>query len=522
MGHERPFYTDCPSAELKNRSVQGGVVTVGAQAAKFFLQLGATVVLARLLVPESFGLVAMVTAVTGLMAVFKDAGLSMATVQRDKIDHQQLSTLFWINVALGAVLAASVASLAPALAWLYGRPELMPITLALASTFLLGGASAQPQALLQRQMRFPLLAVIGVVSSAAGVAVGIATAILGGGYWALVCIPVVSALVNAISVWGASGWRPGLPSRRSGVRAMLHFGGHLTAGNVLNYGCRNLDNVLLGVTWGAVPLGLYSKAYQLLLLPITQINAPLSAVMIPALSRLQNEPVRYRAAYCKAMSFVATMGMPAVVATAVLAPDLVLAVLGSQWLAAVPIFLALAPAAFVGTLNVSSGWIFVPSGRTDRQLRCTFIGSAVTILAFIAGLPWGALGMAIAYSGATVAMRPLQLAYACHGSPVRMRDLGAAIVRPATASLLAGVALETIARLPHWPDVLPWRIAAGIGIYTIFYLFLSALLPGGKKWFADTVALSRAFRPAVSPPGASSSLAPVSARKASCELNLPS
>ncbi|MBN2023863.1 MAG: lipopolysaccharide biosynthesis protein [Pirellulales bacterium] len=522
MGYEPSFNNDCSHADLKQRSVQGGVVTVGAQAAKFFLQLGATVILARLLVPECFGLVAMVTAVTGLMGIFKDAGLSMATVQRSQINHQQLSTLFWINVALGVALAGCVAALAPILAWLYGRSELLPITLALAGTFVLGGASAQPQALLQRQMRFSALALISVGSSTAGIAVGIVVAVLGGGYWALVCVPVVSALANTIAVWCASGWRPGPPSRRSGVRAMVRFGGHLTAGNLLIYGCRNLDNVLLGITWGAVPLGLYSKAYQLLLLPITQINAPLSDVMIPALSRLQNEPVRYRAAYGKAMSFVATMGMPVVVATAVLARELVGLVLGSQWLAAAPLFLALAPAAFVGTLNVSTGWIFVPLGHTQRQLRCTFVSSAVTVLAFLAGLPWGALGMALAYSVATVAMRPLQLAYALHGSPVRMRDLVRVIARPAAASLLAGLGLLAITHAPQWPGALVWRIVLGLGLYIAIYFLLSVLLPGGRKWFADTVALSSLFRPAVSLPVAPSPLVPVSMSQAPCPLNPPS
>ncbi len=148
------FDTEYLKADLKGRSVRGGAVTMAAQGIKFFLQIGSTVVLARLLTPEDFGLIAMVTAVTGFVMMFKDMGLSMATVQRAEIDHAQISTLFWINVVLSLAFMLLTATLAPAIAWFYSEPRLTWITLALAGAFIFSGFTVQHQALLRRQMNF--------------------------------------------------------------------------------------------------------------------------------------------------------------------------------------------------------------------------------------------------------------------------------------------------------------------------------------------------------------------------------
>ena len=319
--YARHFGTDHLLADLKGRSVRGGAVTLTSQAMKFVLQMGSTVVLARLLLPSDFGLIAMVTAVTGFVAMFKDAGLSMATVQREDITHDQVSTLFWINVALSVAVMLVVAALAPAIAAFYSEPRLLWVSLALAGTVLFGGFTVQHQALLRRQMRFKALAVVEVVSMTGGIAVAIAMALMEFGYWSLVGMVAGTAVVNAVLVWVLCDWRPGRPKRGCGVGQMVKFGGGLTGFNFLNYFTRNSDNVIVGFALGSGPLGVYSKAYNLLMLPIRQINAPVGSVMLPALSRLQDDPVRYRRAYLQALSAIAMVGMPLVVCVFVLADE---------------------------------------------------------------------------------------------------------------------------------------------------------------------------------------------------------
>lgn len=437
LRNERHFATDHLMGDLKGRSVRGGAVTLGSQAIKFVLQMGSTVVLARLLLPSDFGLIAMVTAVTGFVAMFKDAGLSMATVQRKDITHDQVSTLFWINVALSAAVMFVVAALAPAIAAFYSEPRLVWVTLALAGTMLFGGFTVQHQALLRRQMRFRALAVVEIASMGGGIAVAIAMALMESGYWSLVGMVAGTALINAVLVWVLCDWRPGLPKRRCGVGQMVKFGGGLTGFNFLNYFTRNADNVVVGFALGSGPLGIYSKAYNLLMLPIRQINAPVGSVMLPALSRLQDDPARYRRAYLQALSAIAMVGMPIVVCVFVLAEEAVAILLGPGWEEAASIFRALAPAAFVGTINVAPGWLCVSLGRAGTQVRWALITAPITVAAFVVGARWGIVGVAIAFSASWCLGLYIFVAMACHRSPVRQLDIGRALLAPIVGSFVA-------------------------------------------------------------------------------------
>jgi PST family polysaccharide transporter len=433
---ERFFRTDHLMADLSGRAVRGGAITLSAQAVKFLLQLGSTVVLARLLTPDDFGLVAMVTAVTGFVALFKDLGLSQATVQRPQITHEQVSTLFWVNVAASFVLMLVVAALAPLLAWFFGDPRLTEITLVIAGTFILSGLSVQHSALLTRQMRFKWLALIDVAGLAAGVLAALVLAWQGFGYWSLVGMLVIQSTLGATLVWLTSEWRPGRPVRGSGVRPMLRFGGNLAGFNVLNYFSRNADKVLIGWAWGAGALGTYSRAYQLLTLPLSQINWPLSRVVIPALSRLNDRPEEYRWQYLYYLSAVLWLTLPLVGLLAGAAPSVVLVLLGEQWSEVSGVFRALCITAALQPVYSTIGWIFVSKGRTDRFLRWALIASPLFVLSFVVGLPWGVVGVALSYAATFVLMLPWTLGYAVRETAIRRADIFDAARHPFLAALV--------------------------------------------------------------------------------------
>src|SRR6266404_3799964 len=209
---ERHLSTDHLLTNLRQRTISSGLVTAAAQGAQFFLNLEYIMVLARLLVPQDFGLFAMVATVMGFLRIFQDAGLSMATVQRQEITHAQVSNLFWVNVALGGVITLLVAASAPAVAWFYREPRLVAITLVLSITFVLTSSAVQHIALLNRQMRFGVIAIIDVVSMLAGYLTGIALALSGYGYWALVFAYVVQVTTKLLMTWSISRSRPRLPS----------------------------------------------------------------------------------------------------------------------------------------------------------------------------------------------------------------------------------------------------------------------------------------------------------------------
>ncbi|MGL5794209.1 MAG: lipopolysaccharide biosynthesis protein, partial [Waterburya sp.] len=391
------FNTAHLKTNLKQRSLRGGAVTIFAQASKFILKFGSTAILARLLSPEDYGLIGMATVVVGFVEYFKDLGLSTATIQRAEINHQQVSTLFWINLGVSLLVALIVALLAPAIALFYHEPRLQPITLGLAINFIFGGLTVQHQALLRRQMQFTSLAKIEVVSMAVGVIAAIVAAYYGLQYWALVVMLMGTTIANAIGVWIVCGWRPGLPSLNSKVGSILAYGGNLTGFSLVNYFSRNLDNLLIGKRWGSEQLGLYAQAYKLLLLPIQQINTPIDGVALPTLSSLQTEPEKYSRYYYKAILLITTLGMPIVAFMFADADKVILLMLGEQWLGAVPLFQFLIPAAFIGTFNVAPGWVYQSLGRTDRQFRIGIVIATITSIIFLVSVNWGAIGVAVAY-----------------------------------------------------------------------------------------------------------------------------
>ena len=416
------FDTEYLKADLKGRSVRGGAVTMAAQGARFFLQICSTVVLARLLTPEDFGLIAMVAVVTGFVMMFKDMGLSMATVQKAEINHGQISTLFWINVALSLSIMLVTAVLAPAIAWFYGEPRLTWITLALASAFIFGGFTIQHQALLRRQMRFSALAVVEIISMSVGVAAAIITALYGAGYWSLVVMQLATAISIAVGVWIASEWRPGLPRWGSGVWSMLAFGGNLTGFSVINYSAAQIDRVLIGRYIGSGPVGLYHKAYNLLLLPLRQINAPVTAVAIPALSRIVDDPVRYRKAYFKMSNYIVMLAVPGVAFLIGTSDWIVRLVLGPQWDKSARIFAILGFAGLIMPILNPLGWLFITQGRTCDMLHLGAIDAFIKILSVVIGLQWGVTGVAVAVAIRYYIEAPLLIWFCCRKGPIRPMD----------------------------------------------------------------------------------------------------
>lgn len=469
------FNSEYLSQDLAQKSVRGGMTTMSAQVIKFVLSTASTVVLARILTPEDYGLIAMVTVVVGFAAMFKDAGLSMATVQKDRISHEQISTLFWINIIISAFLGVCVLVASPLVAKFYGRPELAAVTAVLSVSFIISGLMIQHQALLIRHMKFGTLAIIQIASQIITLVVTIGLALLGWRYWALVGGTISTALAGTILTLFLCPWVPGRMKKGTGVRDMLKFGGHLTGFSFVNYFARNLDNVLIGKYWGSQSLGQYSKAYNLLLLPISQITAPISAVAVPALSRLQNDPERFRNYYLKAIKLIAYITMPLVAAMCVLSTEIVELILGKQWFEAGSIFRILAVAAFIQPIGSTVGWIYVSLGQTRRMLAWACIAVPLTVLSFIVGLRWGALGVASGYAIYNVLLFYPSFLFALKHSPISVGEVFLCIRLPIALSVILAFAMS-IARAYLAELGLIWIIVFTLVVGGIVFLSLVRLL----------------------------------------------
>jgi PST family polysaccharide transporter len=484
-----PFAAPDVSKNLRRSSVRGASFMSFSRVAGIGLRFISTGILARLISRDDFGLFAMTAVITGFLTIFTDVGLTQATIQRQEINHRQISTLFWINVALGLVLAGIFALSAPFVAAFYEQPDLLKMIPALSLSFVFGSLGLQHIALLTRNLRYPLLAGVEIFSSLAGVVVAVAMAMAGMGYWSLVGLAVAPAIAKSAAAWIALRWVPSLPSRGNGVKSMLKFGGDVLGFNVVNYFSRQADKVLVAKFCGAVPVAYYDKAYSLLLMPVGQINGPLGSVSIPALSRLQNEPDRFRRYFLNAIMLVCSLSMPVIAAITLFADEVVRVWLGPEWASSADLFRLLAAAALVGGISNPAGWVLISLGLTKRYRWLGIANSAVIVAAFVIGLLLGPKeagqegslrGVAIAYSVSMLLNFIPYWAWAVKGTPVKLGAVLSTMMPPAISCLPAAAAAWWVkgfaaGQANPWP----WVIAA---MATFGLVYAAVLLLGFRKF----------------------------------------
>lgn len=495
MADRDPLAADDLHRDLPRRSVRGGAVVLVGQGGNMAIGLVSAAVLARILDPADFGIVAMASAFLVLLGEFADAGLSQATIQRHEINTSQVSTLFWVNVAVGTVASLIGVGLAWPIALFYGEPKLVMVTIALSAGFLLSGIAAQPLALVRRRMRFATEAAVQLGSLALGLAAGIVAALAGLGYWALVVQVLSASLVQALGIWIASGWMPGRPVRGSGVREMLRFGGFLSGTNIIAAFVRMSDRVLVGRFVGVDAAGLYDNAKRLVVVPVTQLNKPLTMVSRSVLARLQHDPERFRAYYRQGIETIASASLPVTMWFLISAEETVLTVLGPQWTGSVPIFQALAPAAMLASLGVVTTWIYVPLGRTDRLFRWQCLQAVAVVVALSIGLRWGAVGVATAFSTVFFVLRGPAIAYCLHGTFVRWSDVLGSVWRPVVAVAVAGAAAALVAERLPLPEIPIVGLVARGGLLGIAYVIAWVLLPGGVRRGREILGAARHLLP---------------------------
>ena len=469
------------SRGITGRTVRGAVLMLASRFLGTGIAIGATAVLARYVTPEEFGLVAMVMAILAITRVLEEFGLGDAMIQQEVINNDQISSLFWINGVVGFLLTCGFASASPLIADFYGRDDLLLISVGLSPLFMLAGLGAQHRAVMRRAFRFRPLAIAQTSSLGVGAIGGIVAAVQGLGVWAIVIQNLLAAMTLLVGSWIGSGWRPAMVFSFAKVRPMLGYGLNLGASQFLNALTRSLDNILIGRFVGPAAAGAYNRAFQLMMLPGSQLNQPLSSVVVPALSRLQKNPVEYRTLYRGAIEIISSLALPLAVFSGVAAPALVGTLLGPAWNESIPLLRALSPAGLMVSLNIMTGWVYLSLGRTDRQLRWRLVGVSGAIIGMCIGLNWGALGVALGLSMSRVLLRLPAIIYCFHGTFLRLADVTSVIWRSALASLVAGV-VTYFADPVEMASVL--RLLVQVVIFTGTWLVSMVVVPGGLNRLA--------------------------------------
>jgi PST family polysaccharide transporter len=485
---------DAP-ASLGRTAAGGALVAMGGQLAKIVVQFGGVILLARLLTPRDYGLVTMVLAIVGVGEVLRDFGLSSAAIQAKQLSRAQRDNLFWINTAIGFVLALAVFLAAGRIAAFYDEPLLRGVAQAIALTFLLNGLTTQYRAHLTRELRFKGLTAAEVGGQLAGLAIAIALALAGHGYWALVVQQIVQAAMILAVMVAAARWLPGLPKREGEVRGFLRFGGNVMASQMLAWFSSNVGQILIGNSLGAAPLGLYNRAFALVAMPLTQLNAPATSVALPVLSRLHDDPARYAAFLLRGQAALMHFLIAVFAFACAQAGPLIVLALGAQWTEAVPMFQALAVGAVFQSAGYAAYWVFMSKGLTASQLRYAVVSRTLVIACIGFGAQWGALGVAAGYAVGSALSWPLSLWWLGRISDAPVRGMGSIGMRAIVGYALCGVA--SYAASVQWAGPLPARLVLGAFTGAAVFAAVCALWPAFRRDVADilrTRTLLRAVR----------------------------
>lgn len=362
------------------------------------MQVVVSLVLARLLVPEFFGLLGMAEVIMGFAYVVQDLGLQGSIIQRKRISDDLISTLFWVNLAMCLLLGGVMVGIAPAASWMYQDPQVAPIVAVLTVNFVFAGFTMIPSAMLTRQMAFKKLAVREITSVLVSGAASITLALLGWGVWALVAGSLAGSAMQMILINFLCPFRPRLAFDREGLRECLGFGLNLTGFSIFNYFARNADKLIIGAFLGPVALGYYALAYKLMLLPRDAVTNVVSRVLFPAFSRMQNDDARLKAAYLRACGAIAFVTFPMMFGLLAVARPFVEVVLGDKWLPAVPLICVLATVGMLQSLESTIGNLFLAKGRADLQMYVGVAKGTILVCSFLVGILWGIEGVVFSYA----------------------------------------------------------------------------------------------------------------------------
>ena len=463
-----------PAARSLKQQVVSGI---GWKAAtQIVVQLTRTVVgilLARLLLPHDFGLAAMALLFVSVTTIFTDLSLGVALIARRQISDADRSTSFWTTVALGAVCTGIGVAVAPLVARLFSTPAVAPLVVASSFVVLLTSVSATQNALLTREMQFRSLQLREMAGAVVGGVVGVVLAAAGAGAWALVIQVLAAETVAVVLVWRLSPWRPRLTYSVASLRKLGLFAGKTSGARVLGYVNLNADNFLIAKFLGAVPLGIYAVAYNVMFAPLSRLATPIQQVLFPAFARIAEDPPRVGAAWLRGNRLVAAVSVPAFVGLAVVAPDFVSGVLGDRWHKAIPVLQLLCIAGLAQSLQSLNHSILQALDRAGVLLTFMIFSTTITVASFAIGLHWGVVGVAAGFAVARTIVLPVFTTIVCRAAQTSVLDFARYIAPVLEVSAAMG-AVAYVMRLALVEGGLPAgaRLAALVALGVVVYLSL--------------------------------------------------
>ena len=488
--------------EFGARAARSGFVVASGRVVQGVVSLGSVAILARLLTPSDFGVLAMVLPIALIVGMTVNRGLHVAVIHEARLSDGQVSHLFWIAQRFNVLLLGGMAAAAPLLARFYREPGVITVALLWTLALAFQAVGAFPEALLKRQFRFGVLTLIDLVAMATGVAAAIRAASLAHHGVALVLQIVVWNAVRCIGAVVVAGWLPRRPAGPRGgdpaLDPLVRYGTDFGVARAVHWLGRHVDRVLVGYLSSAAALGLYDSARRWSWYPFQELFLSLTDVVVASLSRARHNAERFRE-YCR-RGFTAFLAlpMPAIAFVGVEAELVVRVLLGERWLGAVPMVRIMCAAAFVDCVGRLTSWLYAAEGNTRHQLRWTIVSTAVTLAAVLtaAGQGGGGIGAGVAvtwaFAGATAGLAIPGIVYCLRTSLLTGRDFARAVWRPTVAGIMTA-ALWVLLRPWLAPTAVPIaELGLDVLAFGALYAIAWLLLPGGRDAAREGLDLIRA------------------------------
>lgn len=441
--------------------------------------------LARLLTPLDFGLTATILIFVNFAVVVAEQGFGAALIQKAEIDERHRSSIWWVNVGLGVAMTSFFLVIAPLIGRAYGEPALVPLMRVISLLFVVHSLGMTHGTLLARGLEFERLARAETAGAWIGALTAIGLAFAGAGAWAIVAQSVVTSAAGSFFLWRMNPWRPKAMFDLSAVRELAGFSTDMFLADIASYWVRNVDNVLIGLLLGQRPLGVYTRAYAVMLFPLNRITRILQRVMLPSFSLIQSERARVASLFQRMTRVVALATFPLMLGVLACASDFTAALFGPQWGEMVPILRVLVGVGMIQSVTGMLGGLYTSQGRADLRLRVQIPMHLIEVLGIVLGLRWGVMGVAIGYACASVITAPVTVHFAVGLVGLTLRDwlsnLAPIFACAAAAALTAG-ALS--AALPaDWPAVARLGLEAGAAVL----VYWTALKLFSVKGYADFI-----------------------------------
>jgi len=383
---------------LKHKVISGVKWNTAGKISNLALQFALSVILMRILLPSDYGLLAMAMVLIGFAGIFNEFGFSSALIQNQTINEHHKSSIFWINIFIGALLTLLFFLMAEVFAGFYNNENLIIVIRYLSFSFIISSISIVPGTLLQKEMNYPAINKIDVsVVVISGIA-SVYLAYNGWGVMSLVFQTLLSQLLKIPLLFYASRWRPKILFSINSIKELFSYSAYLTGFNFINYWARRSDDLLVGRFIGAESLGIYSRAYSLMLLPITHVIGLVSNVIFPAFSSIQEDKNRIKNIYLNVIQVLSFITFPMMIGLIAAAENFILGIFGTKWADVIPVIQILAIIGVTQTLVNPTGWIYTSQGKTKLMFWWGLFASTGVIIAIVIGVIIGSIySVAMAY-----------------------------------------------------------------------------------------------------------------------------